>query len=480
MKRSIGVAFVFSLLIFLFKMKVFSGLGYSLDLFMQTQVATSWMDGRPFHDNYYGNHLGTHSYLLLPVLGLIAGPLGSPGLLLVLAASGGLALHFAHGILMHLDLPHRAAIFFAVLLVAAPFSIHTLHDWQYGFHVELLEPAIALGLFYALLRDKLKPSLAWGALLISVKEDAPFLAAIVAIIVLVETFLARHREGVRGSGLLHGPACAVLVLSSVSFPILLLLIKWNASGATQGGAMTRLPLAFDAGVRDYGGLARFLVAHSFDFLFSHQVRVLLVSLVCASFGALLLRPHFIPLLLPFALVAWLQSDDPLWASRFAPALAAGWCITLLGIASFWHRTSSRMRHPPTRAKGTTLAFAGILAVALTTAMSLSPAAAALDFYTFTPWTYYTAEERADADELFARYREEGKRAEPVIAHIYLFRYAHDRNLFWFYSVPDGFQPKWILWDDRAPAFAKWGYAPIDYECLGRKGRFGLYRLAASD
>lgn len=477
-KLSAVAAVGFALLLFLFKLKVFLGLGYSLDLFMQTQLATSWMDGRFLHDNLYGNHLGTHTYLLLPALGIFARPLGAIGLLLALSLSGGLALHLAFLILRERGMPPMPALAFAILIVAAPFSIHTLHDWQYGFHVELLEPALALGLWLALLRNNIGAigaALAWSAALIAVKEDAPLLAGTLAVMMTVEAAVARWRGGLRGRALLHRGALAVLALSIAALPLLLLLIKANAPGATQGGAMARLPLAHDAGVRSYPQLARFILARLPEFVLSPQSLLVILAVAFASFGALVLRPHFIPLLLPFALVAWLQSDDPLWASRFAPALAIAWCIGLTGIASVWRAATERLRAPSARAQGFVAAAVGIAAIAGSIAVSLGPAGAALDFYTFAPWTYYTAEERADADALFARYRAEGRRDEPVIAHVYLFRYAHDRDLYWFYSAPAGLKPQWILWDEKAPPFSKWGFDPNAYECLGRRGRFGLYR-----
>jgi hypothetical protein len=59
---------------------------------------------------------------------------------------------------------------------------------------------------------------------------------------------------------------------------------------------------------------------------------------------------------------------------------------------------------------------------------------------------YSPLERQQADEMFARYRREGKPGEPVIASTMLFPYAHDRNLFWLDRLHGRPPPIWILGD----------------------------------
>src|SRR5207245_7784940 len=61
-------------------------------------------------------------------------------------------------------------------------------------------------------------------------------------------------------------------------------------------------------------------------------------------------------------------------------------------------------------------------------------------------SHYSPAERRQADELFARYRSEGKPDEPVVASTRLFRYAHDRNLFWLNRLHDRPPPVWMLVD----------------------------------
>jgi len=78
--------------------------------------------------------------------------------------------------------------------------------------------------------------------------------------------------------------------------------------------------------------------------------------------------------------------------------------------------------------------------------------------------------------VFAIYRREGTRVEPVIAAPFLFRYAHDRNLFWADRLAHQPEPVWVLWDDQA---APRSVDPARYELKGRNGRFSLYRLRSS-
>jgi hypothetical protein len=87
--------------------------------------------------------------------------------------------------------------------------------------------------------------------------------------------------------------------------------------------------------------------------------------------------------------------------------------------------------------------------------------------------------------VFACYRREGKPEEPVIASTMLFRYAHDRNLFWLDRLPGWPAPIWILGDseDKYPHFSissktidpKSGIRIEDYTLIDRRGRFVLLR-----
>ena len=91
----------------------------------------------------------------------------------------------------------------------------------------------------------------------------------------------------------------------------------------------------------------------------------------------------------------------------------------------------------------------------------------------------------EADALFALYRHEAKPEEPVVASTFLFRYAHDRNLFWLDRLHNQPAPIWIL-GDTADRFPSWrvnldkidGDSAIrieDYTLIDRRGRFVLMK-----
>jgi hypothetical protein len=98
---------------------------------------------------------------------------------------------------------------------------------------------------------------------------------------------------------------------------------------------------------------------------------------------------------------------------------------------------------------------------------------------------YSPQEQQQADALFVRYRRQGKAEEPVVASSMLFRYAHDRNLFWLNRLHNRPAPTWIL-GDTASAYdplritldklaANPGLRLEDYTVIDRRGRFILLR-----
>jgi hypothetical protein len=98
---------------------------------------------------------------------------------------------------------------------------------------------------------------------------------------------------------------------------------------------------------------------------------------------------------------------------------------------------------------------------------------------------YSPQELQQADALFGRYRREAKAEEPVVASTWLFRYAHDRNLFWLDRMSGRPAPVWIL-GDTADSYAplrissdtinpESGIRIEDYTLIERRGRFVLLR-----
>src|SRR5438046_6698366 len=215
---ALSLAVFITIWVFALKLKTFYDLGYSGDLFVNTQLARSWLEGRGLlQDNWSGNFLAIHAYFLLVPLGLIAKPFGAPGLLFVLAASVGVTYFWATRMLRVLGVAGLFAVVLAAVLLASPISVFFYQEWHHGFHVEDLAPALCLLLFYFLLQRRLIPSIVTALVIISVKEDAPIAAAMVAIVAGVETWIAS--AGKRARCRFNWPAAIVLLLLASTFPL---------------------------------------------------------------------------------------------------------------------------------------------------------------------------------------------------------------------------------------------------------------------
>ena len=174
--------------------------------------------------------------------------------------------------------------------------------------------------------------------------------------------------------------------------------------------------------------------------------------------------------------------DLLWAPRFYSTAALLWCVTLVGFASVTRAITFDRRWA--QAQAAVLATA-IAVIALCAFDQLGLVPTARNAYLLHSASPYSPAERQQADELFARYRREGKPDEPVVASTWLFRYAHDRNLFWLDRLHDRPAPIWMLGDTAEE------YAPLrissdtinpasgihlaDYTLIDRRGRFVLLR-----
>src|SRR5207237_2201459 len=120
----------------------------------------------------------------------IAKPFGAAGLLFVLAASVGAAYFWATRILRLLGVDGGVAIIAAGVVLISPLSVAFYQHPGFGFHVEILAPALCLVLFYFLLQQRMLPSILTALAVISVKEDAPIAAGLVAIAAGVETWIS--------------------------------------------------------------------------------------------------------------------------------------------------------------------------------------------------------------------------------------------------------------------------------------------------
>lgn len=481
---ALAAAFLIVVWVFALKLQTFYHLGYSGDLFVSVQAARSWLEGkRLLEDNCFGNLLTIHTYFLLVPLGLVAKPFGAPGLLLILAASAGTAYFWAARVLRLLGVGGHIAIIAAAVILVSPLSVAFYQDAGHGFHVETLAPALCLMLFYFLLQQRLIPSLVTALAVISVKEEAPIAAAIVSIIAGVETWTSSAGQPFRYR--FNRSAALTLLLSILAIPILV-AISWSQPATEYAShSVDDLGIAPAGSFSNEGVFFAFVGSHVTHWLGSSVVRQWLWIVLVGSFGTILLRPYYIVIGLPATAVAWLvhgarRADDLLWPARFFTTEALLWCVTLVGFASIVHASMSAERRPWIMLT----AAIGIAVLSASAQLDLIPwySRAA---YLLRPTTVYSPQELQEADALFARYRREAKPEEPVVASTLLFRYAHDRNLFWLNRLHNRPAPVWILGDNADPDPAlrinldkTRGDSSIrieDYTLIDRRGRFVLMR-----
>src|SRR5437660_12137412 len=421
----LAIALFIFIWVFTLKLKTFYGLGYSGDLFVNVQLARSWLEGRGFlQDNCYGNYLAIHSCFLILPLGLIAKPFGAPGLLFVLAASVGATYFWATRILRLLGVAGRVAILSAGLVLISPLSVAFYQHPGFGFHVEILAPALCLVLFYFLLQQRMLPSILTALAVISVKEDAPIAAGVVAIAAGVETWISSAGKAPRSR--FNWPAAVTLLLSVSAIP-LLLAISWSHSPTVYARhSVNRLGIVAPGSLSSPGALFVFVASNVTRWLASSVVRQWLWIMIVGSFGTVFLDLLYSVVDFLTTLVAWLMDrNDLLWTPRFFSTEALLWCVTLVGFASIPRAAQYCSKRMRTAAVTAAIAITGLSIVAQ---VALVP---------YVYWAYlhraasiYSPQERQQADAVFGRYRREAKPEEPVVASTWLFRYAHDRNLFW--------------------------------------------------
>jgi hypothetical protein len=475
--------------VFALKLKTFYDLGYAGDLFVSVQAARSWLEGkRVLQDNCFGNILAIHTYFMLVPLGLIAKPFGAPGLLFVLAACVGAAYFWSARVLRLLSITGPVALLAAGAMLATPLSVAFYQEAGYGFQVELVVPALCLILFYFLLRRRLIESIVIAFAIFSVKEDAPIAAAMVAIVAGVETWISSPGEPAR---LRFNLPAAITLLLSVSAIPLLLAISWSQSPTVYAGhpvdrlaghSVDRLGIVAPGSLSSPGAVFAFVASNIAHWLSSSVVCKWVWIMIVGSMGTILLRPYYLVVGIPTTVVAWLMNqNDLLFARRFFPTQTLLWCITLVGFASIARTLSNSSKQTRT--------------AVLTAAIVIATLAASAQFF-LVPWfvrgayllrstSLYSSSERRHADAVFARYRQEGKPEEPVVASSLLFRYAHDRNFFWLNRLYGRPAPIWILGDSADPyapfristdmISAQSGIRLEDYALVDRRGRFALFR-----
>src|SRR5437870_3135653 len=330
---ALALAMFIALWVFALKLKTFYDLGYSGDLFVSVQAARSWLEGKGvLQDNCFGNILAVHTYFMLVPLGVIAKPFGAPGLLFVLAAAVGVTYFWATRILRLLGVDGPVALIAAGVVLISPLSVAFYQHSGFGFHVEILAPALCLVLFYFLLQRRMLPSILTALAVISVKEDAPIAAGVLAIVAGVETWISSAGKAPRSR--FNWPAAVTLLLSVFAIP-LLLAISWSQSPTVYARhSVNRLGIVAPGSLSSPGALFVFVASNVTRWLASSVVRQWLWIMIVGSFGTVLLRPYYLIAGVLTTLVAWLMDrNDLLWTPRFFSTEALLWCVTLVGFAS---------------------------------------------------------------------------------------------------------------------------------------------------
>lgn len=471
--------------IFTYKLRDFFGLGTTSDLYQFVQLSTSWLRGRFLYDNYYGDHLSIHTYLFCPILSVLTVPFGAVGLLLALGLAAALAVVATVRILRLLGVPFGLALGYAMAATLMPLSVHVYQDSIYGFHVELLEPCLALWLAYFLLRRHWPGSILLAMVMISIKEDAPLLVVAVAATILAEDLV--RSAGARGRRAWNAPAGAVMLLGAVAVPLLLLIIKSRQTGVVSASLSRLHPVGAADGIASFAALISYVTGNFPGWLRSDAVSAWLGIALAATFGFIVLRPHLLVIGLGTTLIAWLMQDPLLWSPRFAQALAFFQLTGCLVFASVcWLAHGRPIQAGWDRSARWVLGLATLAGLGWGLRQQWRAVPKTTEVYRLAPASTIKPAERDKADRLFALYRREGRRDEPVMASPYLFRYAHDRNLLWPHSLVKRPRPVWILWDAKASPLAGLrsslvmdnGIDLTAYDLKGRADDFLLYRQKA--
>jgi hypothetical protein len=266
------------------------------------------------------------------------------------------------------------------------------------------------------------------------------------------------------------PAFAAVFLAAAALPILLMLIRMNPPTGYSPGSFGRIRPLANFEVTGVYSLLRYASENFGLFLASAHVAGWWRLALPASLGLAILRPHFLLLGVGLVGISWLMQDDPLWPPRYYGTYSFFQVLQLFAFSSAWAVVRwAAGRGFPGRCAASAVLLAIGLGIFTGFRAQLSAAQDAVQVYTLRPALHYGAADRARADALYSVYRHEGIADEPVIASPFLFRYAHDRNLFWYDRLEGRPKPVWILWDGSYQGDL------TDYELKGQNGRFSLYR-----
>src|SRR6266516_1442294 len=323
------------------------------------------------------------------------------------------------------------------------------------------------------------PSIITGLAVISTKEDAPIAAAIVAIVAGVETWISSAGKPLRCR--FNQSAAFIFLLSSLAIT-LLMVFSWSQPPTEYARhSVDRLGIVAPGSLSSEKAFFAFVASNVTHWLGSNVVSQWLWIVVVGSLGTIWLRPYYLVIGVFTTLVPWLMSrNDLLWTPRFFSTQALLWCVTLVGFDSMTRTIAFN-----TRWWRTAVLAAAIVIAAMSESAQFALVSQEYWSYLVRLATSYSTQERQQADMVFARYRREGKPEEPVIASTWLFRYAHDRNLFWLTRLHGRPAPIWMLGDsaDYVVPFRisadkinpASGIKMEDYKIVDRRGRFVLLR-----
>lgn len=475
--------------IFTFLMRRYLGLGATYDLFVNVQLATSWIEGRFLQDSFFGNYLAVHTYFLSPLLAIFAWPLGAPGLLLAAGLAVAMGVVGMVKILRLFGVPVRPALAYALLATLMPLSLQVYQVDRYGFQIELLIPCLALWLAFFLLQRKWAGSILLGLALMAMKEDAALTVVPVVAAVIGEDYFrtlgaARRRDGRSAWNM---PAVTIGLVSVLLTPLLLYVVKSQPAMADADlGSFSKVHTLDHSSIAGIGSLWTYVTGNLFVWLRSATVLLWLLAVLAGTWGLILLRPHLLIVGVSTTLTAWLVQTDLLWAPRFAPTLAFIQLVGCLALASVYRVAGDRPADKPNGiGRIASLVIAGLLVCGFSWFGQYRLAPRSSEVYRLAPAfdLPISPADHARADELFGRYRRVARPEEPVIASEYLYRYIQDRNFFWYMRLRGRPKPAWILWDKEDKSLnALWsimramGAGDVDgYKLFGENGRFLVYQ-----
>jgi len=472
---------IFSILIFLwalfYKLINYRDLAYTSDLFQFAQLATSWLKGHFLEDNCYGNHLSIHTYFLSPALSIFVLPFGPAGLLLVLALAMASAFIAFAKILRLFAVPIGLACIGSAVTILMPLSVHIYQDTPYGFHIELLMPAVGLWLTYFLLIRQWTGTLLCAIILLSMKEEAPLLVAAIAAVILVEDFFRKKFESSKVSwkscfGSINRPALVVIGLALLALPIFIYILQNQPVTGYSPGNFKRISFKDNYPVNNVTSLVAYVCIMCKDWLRSEQMQQWLSVSFAITCGTIILRPQFLFLGLVTSVVAWLMQDDLMWAPRLAPSLAFFQVTAAIGFASAYSFLTTGSAARPRKQL---LIFAGGATV-LTLFIAIWECGLAehsTEFYRMQSSSEIKPDDRKRADKLYAVYEKSRLPGEPTIASTFLFRYVAYQDLFWEVRLNGRPKPIWVLLDQGE------GHTNVakywDYKLYAQDGRFALFR-----